>query len=337
MDDLTPYAETKNAGAPWLNRVPEHWEVVRSRYLFREIDRRSATGAETHLSMSQKLGLVPNSEVDHRILVSESYIGAKLVEPNDLVLNRLKAHLGVFAIAHRAGLVSSDYSVFRPADGANVRFFEYALRSSACRAELRTRAKGIVEGFWRLYSPDFYQIRLPVPSAEEQRQKVRFLDAHGAVTARLIRAKRRLIQLLEEQKQAIICRAITRGLHPHVPMRRTGIEWMAEIPAHWKLRRLKTLVLNIAEHANALRDSDTYVALEHVKSWTGEVLAPSGKIVFDSQVKSFQAGDILFGKLRPYLAKVARIPRQGVCVGEFLVLRVNTDEIIGSYLEADRK
>jgi len=183
--------------------VPEHGEVVRSRYLFREIDRRSATGTETHLSMSQKLGLVPSNEVDQKTLVSESYIGAKLVEPDDLVLNRLKAHLGVFAIANRVGLVSPDYSVFRPADGTNVRFFEYVLRSSACRTELRTRAKGIVEGFWRLYTPDFYQIRLPVPPIEEQRLIVRFLDTHGALTARLIRAKQNLIKLVSEQREAL--------------------------------------------------------------------------------------------------------------------------------------
>lgn len=165
IDGLKPYPERRATGSPWLATIPAHWEVARARYLFREVDRRSATGGETHLSMSQRLGLVPDTEIDQKTLVSESYIGAKLVEPNDLVLNRLKAHLGVFAIANQAGLVSSDYCVFRPTNGVNVRLFEYVLRSSACRAELRTRVKGIVEGFWRLYTPDFYQIRLPVPQS----------------------------------------------------------------------------------------------------------------------------------------------------------------------------
>jgi type I restriction enzyme S subunit len=191
--------------------------------------------------MSQKLGLVPSNEVDQKTLVSESYIGAKLVEPDDLVLNRLKAHLGVFAIANRVGLVSPDYSVFRPADGTNVRFFEYVLRSSACRTELRTRAKGIVEGFWRLYTPDFYQILLPVPPVEEQRLIVRFLDTHGALTARLTRAKQRVIKLLEEQKQAIIHRAVTRGLGPGVCLKPSGISWLGDIPEHWEIMALKRI------------------------------------------------------------------------------------------------
>ncbi|MDQ2736497.1 MAG: restriction endonuclease subunit S, partial [Pseudomonadota bacterium] len=151
IDDLRPYAEMKASGLPWLGDVPVHWNVLRSKYTFREIDSRSMTGDEPHLSMSQRLGLVPADQVE-KSLVSESYVRAKLVEKDDLVLNRLKAHLGVFAYAKQPGLISPDYTVLRPKLGASVRFFEYVLKSPACRAELRTRAKGIVEGFWRLYT-----------------------------------------------------------------------------------------------------------------------------------------------------------------------------------------
>ena len=192
IDGLRPYPEMKASGLPWLADVPAHWDVRRSKYGFREVDSRSATGQETHLSMSQRSGLVPASQVE-KSLVSESYVGARLVKKDDLVLNRLKAHLGVFAHARQPGLISPDYTVLRPELCANVRFFEYVLKSSACRAELRVRAKGIVEGFWRLYTNDFYDIRLPMPPLDEQRLIVRFLDWHGAQTAKLIRAKKKLI------------------------------------------------------------------------------------------------------------------------------------------------
>src|SRR5258705_12059805 len=162
IDRLRPHPEMKASGVPWLGDVPSHWAVLRSKYAFREVDSRSTTGEETHLSMSQRLGLVPASQVE-KSLISESYIGGKLVEKDDLVLNRLKAHLGVFAYAKQSGLISPDYTVLRPAARANVRFFEFVLKSPACRAELRTRAKGIVEGFWRLYTDDFYDIRVPIP------------------------------------------------------------------------------------------------------------------------------------------------------------------------------
>jgi type I restriction enzyme S subunit len=141
INGLKSYPAYKGSGVPWLGELPEHWGVCRARYLFREVDQRSTTGAETHLSMSQRLGLVPSSEMEERRLVSESYVGAKLCEPGDLVLNRLKAHLGVFARASQAGLVSPDYTVFRRASAnVSMSFFEPLLKSPACRGELRTRA-----------------------------------------------------------------------------------------------------------------------------------------------------------------------------------------------------
>lgn len=238
IDGLRPYPQTKPTGLPWLGDVPAHWDVRRSKYVFREVDSRSTTGEETHLSMSQRLGLVPAGQVE-KSLVSESYVGGKLVEKNDLVLNRLKAHLGVFAHAKQQGLISPDYTVLRPTDLANVRYFEFVLKSPSCRAELRTRAKGIVEGFWRLYTDDFYDIRVPVPTPDEQRLIVRFLDWHGVQTAKLIRTKKKLIALLNEQKQAIIHHAVTRGLDPNVELKPSGVPWLGDVPEAWKIAALR--------------------------------------------------------------------------------------------------
>lgn len=157
LESTTPM---KRGGISWLPEVPAGWKVLRSKYLFREVDERSETGSETHLSMSQKLGLVPNTELTTRRLISDSYAGAKLCRQGDLVLNRLKAHLGVFALAPQPGLVSPDYTVLRPIRELDSRYFEAVYRSPACRVELRRRAKGIVQGFWRLYTDDFYDIRV---------------------------------------------------------------------------------------------------------------------------------------------------------------------------------
>ena len=110
---LNPAAPMKDSGIDWIGQIPVHWAVKRNKHMFVEINERSAKGTEQHLSMSQKLGLVPANLVE-KSLVSESYEGAKLVREGDLVLNRLKAHLAVFSIAPMEGLVSPDYSVFRP-------------------------------------------------------------------------------------------------------------------------------------------------------------------------------------------------------------------------------
>jgi type I restriction enzyme S subunit len=330
---LGRFPQYRDSGLPWLGEIPEHWDVRRSKYVFREVDKRSETGEETQLSMSQVYGLVESSKIDTWRLRSESYAGGKLCEVGDLVLNRLKAHLGVFAHANIPGVISPDYTVFRPVDDIEVRYFEHLYKTPAFKAELRKRTKGIVEGFWRLYSDDFYDLRVMVPPKSEQTKIVGFIDAYDRRVRRLIRNKRRLIGLLNEQKQAIINRAVTRGLNPDAPMKPTGIDWMPKVPAHWEVKRLKTLVRNVTEQTNSLREGETYIALEHVKSWTGEITPPGDDIAFDSQVKRFAANDVLFGKLRPYLAKVTRPEQPGVCVGEFLVLRPTEDAPMAEFLE----
>jgi type I restriction enzyme S subunit len=188
----------KPSGVEWLGDVPEHWSVVRVRFLFREIDRRSEAGTETHLSMSQKFGLVPSAMVEQRTLVSESYAGGKLCEVDDLVLNRLKAHLGVFALATLGGVISPDYTVLRRTRTLAAKYFEQVLRSPACRVELRRRAKGIVAGFWRLYTDDLYDIKLPVPPLDEQRLIVSSIrTATESVRAAVERAEEEISVLRE--------------------------------------------------------------------------------------------------------------------------------------------
>jgi len=203
-----PYPTYKPSGVEWLGDVPEHWKVLRTKHVFREVDTRSTTGEETHLSMSQKLGLVP-SDMVQSTLKSESYIGGKLCEAEDLVLNRLKAHLGVFALAKQAGVISPDYSVFRKKRPISTTYFELVLRSPACRRELRIRAKGIVEGFWRLYTDDFYDIRVPVPPVPEQDLIIAELDqATTDIDTAIARANRE-IELLGEYRTRLIADVVT--------------------------------------------------------------------------------------------------------------------------------
>lgn len=239
--DLHPYPEYKDSGLSWLGKVPAHWDVRRCKYLFREIDERSTTGEETHLSMSQKRGLVPSAGLEGKRLHSESYVGGKLCQPNDLVLNRLKAHLGVFARARHYGVVSPDYTVLRPVYPDDVTYFEYFFKTPSCIGELRRSTKGIVEGFWRLYTDDFYNIRVPVPPDDERSAIVRFVSEHDAQVRKFIRNRRRLIEVLNEQKQAIINQAVTRGLDPSVPLKPSGIDWLGDVPEHWQCKRLKFL------------------------------------------------------------------------------------------------
>lgn len=167
---------TKNSGVEWIGDIPEHWQTMRCKYLFSERDERSQEGQEQHLSMSQKYGLVPDGQLDERRMLSESYAGGKLCYKDDLVLNRLKAHLGVFALSPQSGVISPDYTVLIPnRERVLPTFAETVLKSDRFRGELRIRVRGIIEGFWRLYTDDFNTIVLPVPPIEEQAEIMEYI------------------------------------------------------------------------------------------------------------------------------------------------------------------
>lgn len=157
--------------AEWMGSVPSEWLSCRMKNFFIETNVRSVDGHEPHLSMSQKKGLVTDDEDIERRLLSESYVGGKVCQKDDLVLNRLKAHLGVFALAPMEGVISPDYTVLHlNQDRIIPKYAEYLLRSNACRKELRTRVRGIVEGFWRLYTEDLGSIPVCLPDIDEQKE-----------------------------------------------------------------------------------------------------------------------------------------------------------------------
>ena len=229
---LDPSVRLKPSGVEWLGDVPEHWETMRARFLFKEVDNRSTSGRETHLSMSQTLGLVPSHLVEQS-LISDSYVGGKLCQEGDLVLNRLKAHLGVFALAKQSGVISPDYSVFRKRDSAKMEFFFRVLRLPALRTELRIRAKGIVEGFWRLYTDDFFDIRLPVPPYVEQQAIVEYVDRTTIDIDTAITRARRQIDLVQEYRTRLIADVVTgkldmRAAAAHLPDENDEAEPIAE-------------------------------------------------------------------------------------------------------------
>ncbi|HEY9634856.1 MAG TPA: restriction endonuclease subunit S [Coleofasciculaceae cyanobacterium] len=243
MLNLSRYESYKESEVPDLGEIPVHWRVIRNRFLFREQNERSLDGKETHLCMSQKFGLVPSDDFEDKTLQSESYEGARLCLKGDLVLNRLKAHLSVFSTAPCEGLVSPDYSVFRLRDSKMIpKYFEHLFKTPVYLSEFNRRVRGIVVGFYRLYSGDFNDVRAICPPIEDQQRIVEFLDRKTSEIDQAIAKKQRLIELLQEQKSILINQAVTKGLNPNAPMHDSGIKWMGIIPSHWGIARLKTLI-----------------------------------------------------------------------------------------------
>lgn len=330
-DKLKPYPKYKDSGVPWLGKIPDHWDVRRCKYVFREIDKRSLAGTETHLSMSQKLGLIPSSKLDGKRLQSESYAGGKLCEVNDLVLNRLKAHLGVFAIAKQAGVISPDYTVLRPIDNKSVNYFEYLLKTPDCVAELRRSTKGVVEGFWRLYTDDFYRIAVPIPPPDEQATIVRFLDANAVLVRQFIRNRRRLIEVLTEQKQAIINRAVTRGLDPNVKMKPSCVGWLGDVPEHWDVRRCKYIFREIDQRSES--GTETHLSMSQRFGLIPSDDADRKHLRSESYAggKLCEPNDLVLNRLKAHLGVFAKSNQCGVISPDYTVLRPNDPEDTSYY------
>jgi len=122
------------------------------------------------------------------------------------------------------------------------------------------------------------------------------------------------------------------GLKPYPEYENRGPSRLSRVPSPWSVRRLKRVVRNIVEQSDTRRSGDKYIALEHVESWTGRVRIDDSA-TFEGLIKNFSTGDVLFGKLRPYLAKVVRVDFDGVCSGEFFVLRPVDDAVASDFLE----
>jgi len=259
--------------------------------------------------MSQMLGLVPSKHLNRKSLQSENYSGGKLVAESDLVLNRLKAHLGVFARAKQAGVVSPDYSVFRPKGDASVPYCEALFKTPMYVAEFRRRTKGIVEGFWRLYTDDFYNVSALLPPTEEQDQIVAYLRAQDAHIARFIKAKRELIGLLNEQKLQIIDQAVTRGLDASAKLKPSGIDWLGEVPEHWLIKPLKRWVTINASTLGEKTSPDfefRYVNIGAVK--TGGLARELERLRFEAAPsrarRVLRRGDTIISTVRTYLKAI---------------------------------
>jgi type I restriction enzyme S subunit len=246
--NLQPYPEYRESGVPWLGQIPARWEMRRMKLLLREVDSRSSTGREQLLRVSQYTGVTQRRALDGSDSPdtrASSLVGYKRVTPNDLVINIMLAWNGSMGVSRFAGIASPAYCVYRLKDGARPWYYHELLRLPLYKGRIKTASTGVVEIRLRLYSDDLGRIEAIQPPTEDQDAIVRFIDYANGRLERAIRAKRKVIALLHEQKQAIIHRAVTRGLDPTVPLQPSGIPWLGDIPKHWEVKRIKYLLREV--------------------------------------------------------------------------------------------
>lgn len=239
--NLRPYPEYWNSGLHWLGAVPEHWDIARTKRHFRlRIDKSSPGHGLELLSIYTHIGVRPRKDLEEKGNKATTTDGYWLVSKGDIIVNKLLAWMGAVGVSHYDGVTSPAYDILKTiTNHVEPDFYHYLFRTKTYLQQFKNRSRGIMDMRLRLYFDQFGQIPLLVPPKAEQRAIVKFLDAHSKIVNRFICNRRQLIEVLNEQKQAIIDRAITRGLDPGVRLKPSGIDWLGDVPEHWEVKPLK--------------------------------------------------------------------------------------------------
>jgi len=229
----------------WLGEFPAHWEVLRIKNLFQEMDSRSETGNEELLSVSQYTGITPKRESleneDDHLTNAESLIGYKKVEVADLIINIMLAWNGSLGISPYNGITSPAYCVYRIKGQNNPEYFGYLFSTNKFKGEFRRNSTGIIDSRLRLYTDKFFSIYSVVPPKEEQDEIVNYIKAVDEKINHFIKKKEKFVAYLEEQKTSIINSYCSNGVSNN-KFQKTGDDRFSNIPTHWKYIRLKYVI-----------------------------------------------------------------------------------------------
>jgi type I restriction enzyme S subunit len=238
--NLRPYPKYKKSGLMWLGSIPAHWNEQPGFAVFREKQEKNAGLREKRvLSLSYGRIVVKPDDKLHG-LVPESFDTYQIVDPGDIIIRSTDLQndwnsLRVGLVRDR-GIITSAYLCFKNLGSFTPDFTFWLLHSYDLQKFFYGLGSGLRQN---LDFEDFKRLAFPVPPREEQDAIVRFIDYANGRIERAIRAKKKLIALLNEQKKAIIQRAVTRGLDPNVPLKPSGVPWLGDIPKHWEVLPLK--------------------------------------------------------------------------------------------------
>jgi len=339
--DLMPYPALKDSGVPWLGEVPEHWEVRRGKGLFFHRKQINASGRETNVLSLTLRGVVNNDPDNPEGLVPKDYATYQLFREGDLVFKLIdleNLRTSRVGLVHENGIMSSAYVRLTPKVELDIRFFYQQYFDLYQRGIYNQLGAGVRS---TLGSYDLLEVRVLVPPLPEQAAIVRFLDHADRRIRRYIRAKQKLIKLLEEQKQAIIHRAVTRGLDPNVRLKPSGVEWLGDVPEHWEvltLRRAITRAVDGPHHSPGYLDSGIpFLSARNIKTdrWSLE----DAKFISEDDYTEFsrrvvpEFGDVLYTKGGTTgVARAVDLPFRFQVWVHIAVLKVKRQKVVPAYL-----
>ncbi|WP_298441407.1 restriction endonuclease subunit S [uncultured Ferrimonas sp.] len=235
------YPEYQDSGIEWLKEMPTHWKLVRSKHIFKRVQRpvRAEDGIVTAFRDGQ-VTLRSNRRTEGFTNAAKE-IGYQGVRKGDLLVHAMDGFAGAIGVSDSDGKCSPVCSVCMPwSEGSvNTGYFGYLVRQLAVTDFITSLAKGIRERSTEFRFSEFSSLFLAVPPKNEQQKIADFLDHETSKIDTLIAKQEKLIALLKEKRQAVISHAVTKGLNPDAKMKDSGVEWLGEVPEHWVVCCLK--------------------------------------------------------------------------------------------------
>ena len=312
------YESYKDSGVYYLPLLPSKWKIKKAKFLFREEKRLPRINDEIITCFRDGQVTLRKNRRTEGFTNSLKEIGYKGIRKGDLVIHNMDAFAGAIGVSDSDGKGTTVYSICTTlSDNISPYYYCYFLRYLAKCDFIKSLSKGIRERSTDFRFNDFKELILPVPSIYEQNKIVEYIDSVTSKIDEAISQQQKMIDLLNERKQIIIQNAVTKGLDPNAKMKDSGVEWIGEIPENWEVRRIKNSCKIINKKST---DNLPYIELDNIESKSGKLLSYSNNRP-DSICNHFDKGDILFCKLRPYLAKCIITGVEGKCSSELLVLR----------------
>jgi len=334
IEGLKPYPDYKDSGVAWLGEVPGHWDLDRAKWLFRKMDRPVRDADEVVTCFRDGVVTLRKNRRLRGFTESLKEIGYQGICRGDLVIHAMDAFAGAVGVADSDGKGMPVYSVCEPAQGANSQYYAYIVREMARSQWILALAKGIRERYTDFRFDGFASQRVPLPPPDEQSAIVRFLDHADRRIRRYIRAKLKLIKLLEEQKQAIIHRAVTRGLDPNVRLKPSDVEWLGEVPEHWELRPAKQFFREVDERS--VSGEEELLSVSHLTGVTPRSQKNVTMFMAESYAghKICRAGDLVINTMWAWMAALGVSRQTGIISPAYAVYRpLRNSTLLGDYAD----
>lgn len=307
----------KPSGIEWIGDIPDDWEVRRGKYTLDLLMRPIRDNDEIITCFRDGQVTRRSNRREDGFTFADKEIGYQGILKGDLVIHGMDGFAGAIGISDSDGKGSPVLNVCRPKNGSDTRYINYYLRTLALQNVFIALSTGIRERSCDLRWKKIAELLFTIPPLKTQQKIADYLDEKCGEIDATISKQKESIEKLKAYKQSLISETVTKGLDKSAPLKPSGIDYLGDIPSHWEIKKLKFLVSLID---NKTKDGHP-ISLENIESGTGKLIETEN--TYDGEGISFKENDLLFGKLRPYLAKVYLSALKGRALGDFYVMRAN--------------